>query len=125
MRLSILLFIAAMACNANPQASARVDAAGVFTKRYAHSALSVWKVRGAAAGSDCDILLIKTSVVMDDAMVEALHYGGGAYGVVDGGVQRFYRDRAFRGVAYRDAAGHVWRYGDVTRNEAETLKPCG
>ena len=122
--LPILVLVAAMGCDSHPQIDARIDAASLFTKRYSRSVLSVWNVRGAAAGADCDVLVIETSVVMNDAMIEALHYGGGAYGVVDGGVQRFYRDRAFRGVAYRDSAGHVWKYGNVTRNEAETLKPC-
>ena len=119
-RLPILLLVI-LACDARP----RVDAASMFTRRYAHSVLSVWDVRAAAAGARCDVLLIRTSVVMNDAMIEALHYGGGDYGVIEGGVQRFYRDKAFRGVAYRDAAGHVWTYGNVTRMEAERLTPCG
>jgi hypothetical protein len=123
--LMFLLLLGATGCESRPQVDSRLDAAGFFTKRYSRSPLSVWNVRGAVAGADCDVFLVETSVVMNDAMVEALHYGAGAYGVVEGGVQRFYRDRAFRGVAYRDSAGHVWKYGDVTRSEAETLKRCG
>jgi hypothetical protein len=122
--LMFLLLFAAGTCQSRPQVDARVTAAGVFTQRYSRSPLSVWNVHGRAAGTDCDVLLVETSVVMDDSMVEALHYGAGAYGVVEGGVQRFYLDGAFRGVAYRDSSGRVWMYGDVTRNEAETLKPC-
>src|SRR5262245_61082201 len=103
-RLTLALLL--LACQSRPPAEAHIDAAGVFTARYAKSALSVWKVRGSAAGADCDVLLVETSVVMNESMVEALHYGAGRYGVVHGGVQRVYRDGAFRGVAYRDAAGH-------------------
>jgi len=122
--LTFLLMLAA-GCESHPQLDARVAAASFFTKRYARSPLSAWNVRGRTAGADCDVLLVETSVVMSDSMVQSLHYGAGGYGVVEGGVQRFYRDRAFRGVAYRDAAGNVWHYGLVTRNEAKTLKPCG
>ena len=123
--LIFLLLFSATGCESRPQADSRFQAAGTFTQRYSRSPLAVWNVRGFVAGADCDVFLVETSVVMDDAMVEALHYGAGSYGVVDGGVQRFYRDRAFRGVAYRDSAGHVWKYGDVTRSEAETLRRCG
>ena len=123
--LMFLLLFGATGCESHPRIDSHVDAAGFFTQRYARSPLSAWNVRGAAAGADCDVLLVETSVVLNDGMVEALHYGAGAYGVVDGGVQRFCRDRAFRGVAYRDSAGHVWKYGDLSRSEAETLKRCG
>jgi hypothetical protein len=57
-------------------------------------------------------------------MVEAMHYGAGAYDIYDGGVQQFLRERAFRGVAYKDGSGRVWTYGAVTQNEAEALVPC-
>ena len=57
-------------------------------------------------------------------MVEAMHYGAGAYGVVDGGVQRFCRDRSFRGVAYKDSSGRIWTYGNVTAQDAATLPRC-
>ena len=120
-----LLLLLLLACQSRPQVDGRVTAASMLARRYSQSALSSWNVRGSAAGGDCDVLLVETSVVMNDRMVEALHYGSGAYGIVDGGVQRFYRDRAFRGVAYRDAAGHVWKYGDVSRSESERLTRCG
>lgn len=123
--LILLLLFGATGCESRPHADSRLEAAGTFTQRYSRSPLAAWNVHGFVAGTDCDVFLVETSVVMNDAMVEALHYGAGAYGVVDGGVQRFYRDGAFRGVAYRDAAGHVWKYGDVSRSEAETLKRCG
>jgi hypothetical protein len=120
--LLLLAFIAA-ACPSQ-SAERRVSDAAVFTKRYAQSPFVAWNVRGHAAGLDCGVLLVETSVVMDDSMVEALHYGAGSYAVVAGGVQRFYRDRDFRAVAYRDLAGHVWHYGDLTPQETKSLKPC-
>jgi hypothetical protein len=123
--LSIALIIA---CESNPKPSPhdlRVAAARAVTQRYAHSRLESWRIRASAAGSDCDVLLVDTSVLMEDSMVEALHYGGGAYDVDGGGVERVCRARAFRGVAYRDSAARLWTYGDVTADEARTLRPCG
>jgi hypothetical protein len=102
----------------------RVVAASQLTGRCAASRLAKWNIRGAAAGTDCSVLLVDTSMVLEDSLVEAIHYGTGAYAVVDGGVRRFTRDRAFRGVVYRDRTGHLWTYGDLTRPEAEELRPC-
>jgi hypothetical protein len=107
-----------------PQHDARVVAANLFTQRYAHSRFAGWKVHASARGSDCGVLLVETGVIMEDSMVEAMHYGAGAYGVVDGGVQRFYRDRSFHAVAYKDSSGHVWAYGDISASEAAMLKRC-
>ena len=101
-----------------------VAAANVFTNRYAHSRFARWNVRATARGRDCDVLLVETDMVMEDSMVDAMHYGAGAYGVVDGGVQRFYRDRAFRGVAYKDSSGRIWAYGNVSARDAATLSRC-
>jgi hypothetical protein len=39
-------------------------------------------------------------------------------------VQRFCRDRSFRGVAYKDSSGRVWAYGNVTAHDAATLPRC-
>ena len=55
---------------------------------------------------------------------EAMHYGTGAYGLYAGGVNQFSRDRTFRGVAYKDGSGQLWFYGNVSRAEAESLRPC-
>ena len=127
---SPLLFAAAIllaACRPSPKPSqndVRVAAARFFTEKYAQSKLAAWNVRASAAGRDCSVLLIDTSVVMEESMVEALHYGGGDYSIVDdGGAERFCRQRAFRGVAYRDATGRVWAY-DLSADEARTLKRC-
>jgi hypothetical protein len=112
-------------CESHPRsASNHVAAANVFTDRYAHSRFARWNVRASARGRDCDVLLVETDMVMEDSMVEAMHYGAGAYGVVDGGVQRFYRDRSFRGVAYKDSSGRIWAYGGVTARDAATLSQC-
>jgi hypothetical protein len=121
----ILALLIAM-CDTRPphSSSNHVAAASVFTDRYAHSRFAGWKVRASARGRDCDVLLIETDMVMEDSMVEAMHYGAGAYGVVDGGVQRFYRDRSFRGVAYKDSSGRIWAYGNVTAQDAATLPRC-
>jgi hypothetical protein len=124
-RYLMILALLIATCESRPRLSDNhVDAAHVFTDRYAHSRFAGWKVRASARGRDCDVLLVETDMVMEDSMVEAMHYGAGAYGVVDGGVQRFYRDRSFRGVAYKDSSGRIWAYGNVTAQEAATLPRC-
>lgn len=122
--LTILALLAAM-CESRPRLpDNHVAAANVFTNRYAHSRFARWNVRASARGRDCDVLLIETGLVMEDSMIEAMHYGAGAYGVIDGGVQRFSRDRSFRGVAYKDSSGRIWAYGNVTARDAATLPRC-
>jgi hypothetical protein len=124
-RCLMILALLAATCESRPRPSSNhVAAANVFTARYAHSRFAGWKVRASARGRDCDVLLVETDMVMEDSMVEAMHYGAGAYGVIDGGVQRFCRDRAFRGVAYKDSSGRIWAYGDVTAQDAATLPRC-
>jgi hypothetical protein len=103
---------------------ARIAAAASLARRCANSRLAKWNIRGIAAGADCSVLLIDTSMVLDDSITEAIHYGTGPYAVVDGGVRHFTHQRAFRGVVYRDRTGRVWTYGDLTRREAEDLQPC-
>jgi hypothetical protein len=110
-------------CQRSPR-DERIAAAASLTERCAASRLAKWNIRGRAAGAGCNVLLVDTSMVLDDALVEAIHYGSGAYAVVDGGVRRFTRERAFRGVAYRDRTGRVWTYGELTRAEGEALQPC-
>jgi hypothetical protein len=102
----------------------RIAAASLLTRRCAASRLAKWNIRGIAAGADCSVLLVDTSMVLDDSLVEAIHYGTGPYAVVDGGVRQFSRLRAFRAVAYRDRIGRVRTYGDLTQTEAEELQPC-
>ena len=123
-----MTLFAVMACKSNSRPPAeqqrRISAASAFTKVYANSALSQWNVRGTAAGKDCGVLFVSTSIIMEDALVDALHYGAGAYDIYPGGVKSFSRERAFRGVAYRDATEKVWTYGAITPEEAAQLAPC-
>ena len=102
----------------------RIAAASLFTRRCAVSRLAKWNIRGIAAGADCSVMLVHTSMVLDDSLTEAIHYGTGVYAVVDGGVRQFTSERAFRGVAYRDRTGRVRAYGNLTQGEAEELQPC-
>ena len=102
----------------------RIAAASLLTRHCAASRLAKWNLRGIAVGADCSVLLVDTSMVLDDSLVEAIHYGTGPYAVVDGGVRQFTRLRAFRGVAYRDRIGRVRTYGNLTQREAEELRPC-
>jgi hypothetical protein len=125
MTTTIALLLALASCGA-PRAhrhNAHVDAATLLTDRYAHSRIARWGVEATAAGRDCGVLLVRVPVVLDDSMIEWLHYGAGRYGVTEGGVRRFYRDKNFRGVVYRDATGRVWTY-DVSEAEAVVMHPC-
>ena len=123
----LTLFCLTIGCkgdrSAAPGRHAQIAAADALTKRYASSRLASWQLRASAAGRDCAVLFVQTPIVLEDSMVEAMHYGGGAYGVYAGGVRQFVRDRAFRGVAYKDASGRIWTYG-VAPHEAEELVPC-
>jgi hypothetical protein len=125
--IAVVVCLFALACTPRPRTprDARIDAASHLTARCAASRLSQWDIRGRAAGADCSVLLVGTSTVLDDTLVEAIHYGTGAYAVVDGGVRRFARERKFGGgVIYRDRTGRIWTYGGVDRAQAEELQPC-
>jgi hypothetical protein len=122
-KLAFCLTLTVCAPHPSPR-DAQIAAASTLTVRYAASAMAKWSLRGSAAGADCNVLLVETPVVLDDALVEAIHYGTGAYAVIDGGVRRFTRERAFRAVVYRDRTGRVWTYGDLAQSEAEGLQRC-
>ena len=123
--LAILILIIA-ACESNPRPSTgndRVTAADAWTRHYAHSRLKKWSLRAHAAGGDCNVLFVETPVLLEDSLIEALHYGTGPYAIYEGrGVQHFSRQRAFRGVAYKDRSGHLWTFGKVSASE--TLNRC-
>lgn len=121
------------ACTRNPDAAAQrgtVAAAPVNVKRvaadlaaqYSQSQLKDWKLEVMATGSDCRVLFVKTPVIMEESMVEGLHYGVAAFQVREGGIEKYYREHEFRGVTYQDGSGHRWRFGDV--GEAEIFAPC-
>ena len=115
--------ILAAAAEPSPPRAAYVASAAELTARYGTSYLGAWHVRGHAAGADCNVLVVETSVVLEESQVEALHYGSGAYDVVPGGVQQFARDHHFRGVIYNVCTGGVWHYG-VGNLEASRLQAC-
>jgi len=117
-----LIFIALLPTLCAPR-DPHAAAAASLTDRCAASRLATWNIRGLAAGGDCRVLLVDTPMVLEDSLVEAIHYGSGAYAIVDGGVRHFTRERDFRGVVYRDGTGRVWTYGDVPEH-AEELQPC-
>jgi hypothetical protein len=121
---ALFLMVAASACESEQAAAnAHVAAARAFTAIYSKSRLTGWNVSGSAAGDRCDVLLVQATILMEDPMVDAMHYGTGAYDVIPGGVQRFSRQQHFRGVAYRDAWQRTWAYG-VNPLEAKALAPC-
>jgi hypothetical protein len=127
--LTLLIGVIVTTCRPAPAQNAtgsdvRIASAHQFTQRYSQSRLSGWNVRASAAGVDCAVLFVRANIILEDSMIEAMHYGAGAYDIYDGGVQHFYRERAFRGVAYQDSSGRVWTYGAVNATEAEALKPC-
>jgi hypothetical protein len=105
-------------------ATEHVSAARTMTRDCAASRLATWNVRASAAGSDCGILLIETPMILEDSIIEALHYGTDSYRLYAGGVSQFSRERTFRGVAYKDGSGQLWFYGSLSRTEAESLRPC-
>ena len=131
----LFLLLAAMGCDSNrpptnhtvhdttPDTTNRITTAHNFTNRVAHSRLAAWKIHAGAAGNDCAVLTVDVSIILDESMVEAMHYGAGAYAVYGGGVERFVHDRDFRGVAYKDASGRQWAYG-LSEDEAHALQPC-
>ena len=124
--LALVLSIAACRANRKPSPyNERIEAARLLTERYAHSRLAAWNVRVRAAGDDCGVVLVDTAVILRDSTVEALHYGGGDYGIDGRGIEHFRRDRRFRGVVYRDSTARVWPYDGLSAEEARALKPCG
>ena len=121
-RALILGLLAVFACGTRTEPNAYVTAANAFTDAYAGSRLASWNVRASAVGQDCGVLLVETKIILEDSMVEGMQYGTGAYDI-NGGVEQFCTDRAFRGVAYRDGSGRVWTYGKVAASEVAGA-PC-
>jgi hypothetical protein len=107
----------------NAAQDVRSTAAALFTSRYASSNWSGLHIRARSAGDDCGVLLVDIGAAMDADAIDDLHYGR-MYAVYEGGIEHFYHERSFRGVVYRDASGHVRRYGLVSRAEAKHLTPC-
>lgn len=128
---SLLLLLTVVRCDSNrppvhsaaPDTAHHIAAANDLTGRFSRSRLASWNIRASASGADCAVLFIEVPIVLDDSMVEAMHYGAGAYALDGAGVQRFADQRAFRAVTYEDKSRRRWAYG-VSRGEAESLAPC-
>ena len=103
---------------------ARTAAAAWLTKRYATSRFAHWKVRARPAGIRCDVLLIETSVLMENAMAETVQYGAGSAEIYEGGTQRYAVDRNFHGVAIHDGGDAKWFYDIKPEDEEKALTPC-
>jgi hypothetical protein len=101
----------------------RVAAAKRFSSIYDRSRLHAWHVRGHAVGPHNEVLLVEISKILDVSLIEALHYGSGAYDVCEGGVQHFARSHAFRRVVYHDASKAVWEY-ELNGEAAAAVPPC-
>ncbi len=125
--IAVLILVACARCTKRPAATppdVHVTAARILMQRYAASRFRPWHIRVTAAGSDCRVLLLQADIILEDSMVEAMHYGAGSYDTYEGGVQQFLRTYSFRGASYQDASGHVWTYGNLSASEAERLVPC-
>jgi len=122
-----MMILVAVSCESNQlptERSGRITAARNFSRRFAVSSLAAWNVRAVAAAEDCGVLFITSSVKLESSMIETMHYGTGPYDVNRGGVQRFCRERSFRGVVYRDASGRTWTFGATDAAEAAAMRPC-
>lgn len=123
----IAALITLLSCDsrqATSRTNVHITAATLLTQRYAASPFAAWHIRATAAGNDCSVLVLQTEIILEDSMVEAMHYGAGAYNTFPGGVKQFTTDHAFRGVIYKDVSGRAWPYGAVTEREAEEVTPC-
>jgi hypothetical protein len=116
------------AANPPSEAAARAirgSAANRLTIAFASSRLEGFDIRAAAAGKNCDILLVTFYVSMEDPMIRAMHDGALIYGqILPGGVSAFANQYGFRGVVYRDGYDRTWSYGNVARGEATSAKRC-
>lgn len=125
--ITLTLLLCAGGCGRRPAPTSGnpyVVAADRLTEDYAHSPLSKWKIRAQAAGRDCSILFIETPMILEESLIDAIHYGAGAYGVHENGIDAFCRQRSFRGTAYQDRSGRIWTYGDITSSQAAALRRC-
>lgn len=130
--LMVLLLVNAARCESRPTEAqptaprpAQIAAADEFTERYSNSRMEGWRIRANAVGRDCTVLLVRTAIILEESMVHAMHLGSGSYDVLPGGVDRFYRHEAFRGVVYTDPSQRIWTYGNVTLDDERLLgKAC-
>ena len=83
-------------CSAKQPADHHIDDAHALTLRFAASRFARWNIRATANGRDCAALVIQTSMLLDDSMIEAMHYGAGSYDMYKGGLKQFTHDRGIR-----------------------------
>jgi hypothetical protein len=103
----------------------RGSAANMLKIVFASSQLRGFEIHAAAAGKNCDILLVTFYVRMEDPMIHAMHNGALIYGqILPGGVSGFASQHGFRGVVYQDGDDRTWSYGNVTPGEASNAKSC-
>jgi len=124
--LAVAVACIAMACRPrviSPE-EFRNDAATFLTGRYADSRIAHWRVRARTAGPECTVLHLHLAIPADDATIESLHYGSGPYDVVPGGINRYFRDNAFLGVAYEDQNERIWTYGGISRKDFRSMDRC-
>ena len=117
-----LSLLSAFACRAVPDH--HIDAANALTHRYARSHYEKWHVHARATGKDCRVLLVETSIVLDESMVEAMHFGTGPYALEGRGVEKYSDEGGFRGVVYKDPTDRVFSYGDLRDDDPHALPPC-
>lgn len=113
-----IALLALARCDAKPA----VSRASVVRGDSSVSAREPWNIRTRPAGKDCDVLFVETGLVLDAAMVEAMHYGTGPFRSRGKGM--YSRAQGFRGVVYKDTTGKIWTYGSVTEAEARSLPRC-
>jgi hypothetical protein len=126
-RTLVLTWMLLAACGRQPRPATHdrfVAASQRLTDAYAASRMAKWSFHAHAAGSDCDVLVLETPMILADSVVDAIHYGAGGHAVPPGGVYGFARERGFRGTAYTDRSRKFWTFGDVTPAEAAALEPC-
>jgi len=98
--------------------------ANVLTERYAASRFREWHIRATATGRDCAALVIDAHILLDESMIEAMHYGAGSYDTLKGGLKQFMLDHDFRGIVYKDVSGRVWTYDDIKQREIDGEVVC-
>jgi hypothetical protein len=121
--LAMTLLTLFLACDTDPASKAHIEASDELTelcKRFPS-----WSIQSNAAGSDCQVLLVRTGQALTDSLVEGFQYGAPQYKAYEGGIQQFASDRKFRAVTYQDVNDRFWTYGATTENEAQSMKPCG
>lgn len=89
------------------QKRALILAADELTGMFHVHPLDEYRITAYASGQDCTTLLLTSTIVLDDNMVEDLHFGGGVPAYRNG-VMGFALARGFSRVKYVDTWGKTW-----------------